>query len=262
MPNRQLGRSMRIRLRLIKNISHMRMRLLKLKQHRHQSAGYVRRVHHKKTYHVQPAKRQTLKRIINLTQRTYVGKSHNLCRTQSSNPVNMSDKKISDKTPVISQKLLTVEIPLNDTLLTNSNVPPPIKRQSTASLTQRTDVKPIYLGTDIHAYTQQVNQLNISTQLDPILDSEFQFILQDMQQVYGPKEAFSNLKNVYSRGMISDPEVPHINFALILKQLWSKLRELNEDSAYRHFGETLDQIGMTCIQGVTHRLLIDHNAFV
>lgn len=266
MPFRQLNPRLRMlmRMRVIKRAVHMRKRLVIRKR---QIVSRTRRIYPQKTH---PTQTVIQNKIIHLAQdKVTQEKLTDYKVTQNTN--NSVDT--SKTSPASFQKSLTVEIPINDTSLTANTVPPPIKRKSITSLIPSVDEKqnthvsvvnniPIYLGTDIHAYTHQMNQIKPSTQSDTISDVEFQSILQDMQQVYGSKVAFTNLKNVYRQGFILDPEVPHTNFALILQQLWMKLRELNEDSAYRHFGETLDQIGMTCIQGVTHRLLIDHHAFV
>lgn len=256
MPFRQLNPRLRmlIRMRVMKRTVHMRKRLV------------IRR-----------------KQMVSRARRMYPQKINPAQSVRQNNPIHLAQNKPTQNTknsvdtPKVSpdsfQKSLTVEIPVNDTSLIANTIPPPIKRKSITSLIPSVDEKqtthtsfvsniPVYLGTDIHAYTHQMNQIKPSTQSDPISDMEFQSILKDMQQVYGSKVAFTNLKNVYRQGFILDPEVPHTNFALILKQLWMKLRDLNEDSAYKHFGETLDQIGMTCIQGVTHRLMIDHHAFV
>jgi hypothetical protein len=266
MPFRQPNPRLRMlmRMRVIKRTVLLRKRLL---IRRRRMVSRARRMYPQKIHPTQSVRRN---KPIHLAQNKVTQEKVTDYKVTQNTKNSIDTSKAS---PASFQKSLTVEIPVNDTSLITNTVPPPIKRKSITSLIPSVDEKPtthisvvnnvpVYLGTDIHAYTHQMNQIKPSTQSDPISDMEFQSILQDMQQVYGSKAAFTNLKNVYRQGFILDPEVPHTNFALILQQLWMKLRDLNEDSAYRHFGETLDQIGMTCIQGVTHRLMIDHHAFV
>jgi hypothetical protein len=170
-----------------------------------------------------------------------------------------STQTLQQKQTQQTLKHLSVTIP-NSLEHNNGQTPSPIGRHSDYIKSRN---NPIYLGTDIHAYTNQINEIAAHTMVSHSVPNEaFELILTQMHNKYGHKEVFQNLRNVFRQGSIIDPQVPHINFAFILKQLWEKLVQLNEDSAFDHFGETLDQIGMTCIQGVTHRLLIDHHAFV
>jgi hypothetical protein len=122
------------------------------------------------------------------------------------------------------------------------------------------------LGWDTHAYTQQINTLVQSMPPDmfnvSVSDADFQQTLYEMTQKYGYKPAYANFRNVFRNNTIVDPEISNINIALVLIRLWNKVKELNEPSTYKHFSETLDQIDQTCIQGVSHRLLMDYNVFV
>lgn len=131
-------------------------------------------------------------------------------------------------------------------------------------------VSSIYLGYDIHAYTQQVKDIAHYHQArlekhygtNRVDEAEFNKIMHEMERTYGHKVAFQNIRNLYRDGVISDPHVPGLNSALVLRALWDKVKEINEYSTYNHFNETLDQISSTCIQGVTHRLFIDYVCIV
>lgn len=146
-------------------------------------------------------------------------------------------------------------------------IPPPIQRQQMTT-PQQNNIK-IYLGDDIHAYTHQVNQTvrthlagqSQSQSATPITELDLQLILTELEKQFGPKPAYANIRNVSRNGKIIDPEVADLNITLVLKILWNKIKELNDSSTYRHFNETLDQIGMTCIQGISHRIFIDYIAF-
>ena len=120
---------------------------------------------------------------------------------------------------------------------------------------------PIYAGYDIHAYTSQLQKMGITTFSNGMLsETAFRDILGEMEKTLGPKPAYVNFRNVYRAGFITDPELPHINVALVLETVWKRVKHLNDPSIYIYFSETLDQIGMTCIQGISHRLYMDYQA--
>ena len=127
----------------------------------------------------------------------------------------------------------------------------------------------VWKGTNIHAYTPDVLDLanrHVKEMTDEHGDcvGEVQFVelLSELKGRYGEKIAYQNFRNVYDKvtGRIVDHELPSLNVAVLLKATWGKVKRLDDESLYRHFGETLDQIGMTCIVGISHRLLIDHVA--
>lgn len=127
----------------------------------------------------------------------------------------------------------------------------------------------IWHGENIHAYTKQVN-LTIPQYLPQIYGKygeklsleNLNLLLAEFQKKYGPKVTYSNIRNVFANGEIFDKDAPQLNSAILLQAIWDILCEKNEESLFRHFGETLDQIGSTCIVGVSHRLFMDYVAFV
>ena len=129
----------------------------------------------------------------------------------------------------------------------------------------------IYHGVDIHAYTPDIiqsihshqNQI-VSKWGDSIHPRVFHQIIQELKEFYGPKLALQNFVQNFrpQDGWIRDPQVPQLNSAILLEAIWFTLKKLNETSIYRHFEETLDQIGTTCIQGISHRLFMDYLSIV
>lgn len=177
--------------------------------------------------------------------------------------------------PILHQTTPLFANSLNHSLLQSSPYPLPPKKESKVSsvvpLTQNvrnvTRSSTIWNGLNIHSYTPQVNEIShqympnlVATYGERLSTEEFSSILEEMNRIYGNKVTYSNLRNVFRDGCIRDPEVPGMNFALVLKATWEKVK--TDPSLTRHFGETLDDIGSLCIQGVTHRLFIDYVALV
>lgn len=123
----------------------------------------------------------------------------------------------------------------------------------------------INMGWDVHAYTCQMQkvsleyyQLIISKYGTTLEEKQWDQLQQELYQMYGPKPAFENMKRQYSSGWIRDPQIPEVNFALVLYALWFEISASGEVSLHKHLNEILDDIGQTCIQGVTHRLLASY----
>lgn len=124
-----------------------------------------------------------------------------------------------------------------------------------------------YRGRDVHAYTQYMRAVvpthheNLVKKIGPRLTPEEVLWLEaDMRNKYGNKEAFPNIFHKMQTGYLADHDVPNINFALFLWALWEILKKTKEESLFNQFGETLDHIGSTCVQGITHRVFCDYIA--
>lgn len=134
---------------------------------------------------------------------------------------------------------------------------------SVAEKTKESNNNNIYHGDNIHAYTSDIisSVLPSVTSIfnDIITDHQFQCVIDDLRQMYGEKEALSNMQRHFHNGRICDPELPKFNSALLLKHILAYLRQT--PNLHDHFRETLDQISNTCIQGISHRLLMDWLAF-
>lgn len=126
----------------------------------------------------------------------------------------------------------------------------------------------IWKGLNIHAYTADI-QTQISAHIQiltrlyglSVKKDQFEIIMREMTQTYGTKVTFSNFRNNYKNDWILDPDLPEFNIAVLLLAVWNILKCENDNSMYKHFGETLDDIGTTCVQGISHRLFIDYIAF-
>lgn len=150
------------------------------------------------------------------------------------------------------------------------------QKQSVSSTVVSPVVSPknFYKGDNVHAYTSDIRS-NLAKWL-PIIEEksgkkslsklEFTNLCADLKVQYGPKPAIDNmLQNFHeyansetpgsdTEGGITDPQLPGLDAAILLLSLW---KTIQDESMVRHFGETLDQIGSTCIQGITHRLFCD-----
>ena len=125
--------------------------------------------------------------------------------------------------------------------------------------------KPFYINDNIHSYTPQIQNIveihkkslqdENGTEVD---QKDFDTLITDMEKYYGEKKAFSNFKTHYKKGGIHDPELPQLNVAVLLKTVWIYLQKNDDSSMYKHFGETLDQIDLTCMTGISHRLFMDY----
>lgn len=129
----------------------------------------------------------------------------------------------------------------------------------------------VWKGYNIHRYTS-----DIAGQLEPVLirlqrtypngvnKTEFMRTLEQLKCQYGNLPAIANLQRNYNEvtRTISDPTLPNLNSAAVLHAIWRRVQELNDSSIHAHFLETLIDIGSTCIQGISHRLLDDYLAIV
>ena len=125
----------------------------------------------------------------------------------------------------------------------------------------------LWKGTNIHLYTPMLQQVLNNGEILSKLESQygrmvteetFETILKDLTKKYGSKPTYSNLKTNFKKGFIRDPELPGLNSAVLLQALWAQLEPSKDASLHQHFNETLNEIGVTCIQGISHRLLMDY----
>lgn len=140
----------------------------------------------------------------------------------------------------------------------------------------------IYLGYDIHAYTNQVRQVypTLQNKLKPFDLSLFQKCYENAYQVYksmfedhtGLKDGF---ENIYQHKNTIDPEIQDLHIGQLFMNIWLYIDKMyslkvnkskNEfeefHSLLMHFCETIQQISNTCIQGVSHRLFEDAIVFL
>ena len=120
----------------------------------------------------------------------------------------------------------------------------------------------IYHGYNIHSYTKQVISI-IPRYFGDIafskVDNEkWKSVLLEIEKKISNSQAIQNIKRNFSNGRIIDPELPKVNSAMILVLIWDQIK--NDIFLCKHFSETLKQVGNTCIQGISHRLIIDYVA--
>jgi len=134
--------------------------------------------------------------------------------------------------------------------------------------------QPFYRGNDLHAYTPYL-QTRLSTYINDfkmnypqsVQPQEWISLMTTLQNKYGNDvtPALNNISQYYNSatGSIQTPELPGMNFAVVLMALWNYIvNQNNEDqSLFTHFKQTLQDIGTTCLAGVTDRLFADWIAF-
>lgn len=134
--------------------------------------------------------------------------------------------------------------------------------------------QPFYRGNDLHAYTPYL-QTRLSTYINDfkmnypqsVQPQEWISLMTILQDKYGNDvtPALNNISQYYNSvtGSIQTPELPGMNFAVVLMALWNYIvNQSNEDQSLSdHFKQTLQDIGTTCLAGVTDRLFADWIAF-
>lgn len=125
----------------------------------------------------------------------------------------------------------------------------------------------IYKGTDVHAYTIDIKQR--INDLPDVLKGNmkgkaFDDLIKNLKLTYRSTKTesfFLNIEKSFTNNRIQDPELPNINFALVLSECWNMIQLLYPEarkSFINFFEETITQIGGTCVQGISHRLLSDY----
>jgi hypothetical protein len=122
----------------------------------------------------------------------------------------------------------------------------------------------VYRGSDIHSYTEIIKHIvNVRYTEEewtaPILTKDLNELFAELDIQYSKKDAIENIKRHIENNSLCDPQVGHVNFLKILLELWTYTKQ---KSLYEYFEETLHEIGNTCIQGISHRLLMDHVAMI
>jgi hypothetical protein len=118
-----------------------------------------------------------------------------------------------------------------------------------------------YHGWDVHSYTELLQQilpeLHISN--DKFPSDQFNSLLGEIEQKYGRSimPCMNNIMNSYYKDeRISDPDLPNINFCYILNDLYLNSADVGVKLDDNLLKETLEEIGGTCLQGLTHRLTL------
>lgn len=121
----------------------------------------------------------------------------------------------------------------------------------------------MYRGYDIHSYTAAIkvildDKYSEDKWKTPLETKLTETLFEEIKQTYPDKPALSNIKKHTINNELVDARLGKINILQVLFQLWQLIKK---HQAYDHFSETLDHIGNTCLQGISHRIIIDFAAF-
>jgi len=122
-----------------------------------------------------------------------------------------------------------------------------------------------YRGYNIHAYTQIIIEIIKKkfnkTYYQSIDNKSWNTLISKLHLIFPDKKIpLENICKYYKNGYLFDPQLPKINIAIILLHLFDFIK--TNDDLIKHFRETLAQIGTTCIQGISHRLIMDYIAII
>jgi hypothetical protein len=143
---------------------------------------------------------------------------------------------------------------------------------------------------DVHAHTAALQQtitaanaeLDAQGCIERMGAIDFEVLMHEIEDEFGPgMPAFANIRNLFRLGCaegrgggggdvgaaarIRDPDLPGLDIARLLQGLWLKRqvwqqRNPADQSLHNHLRETFQDISTTCLQGVSHRLLVDYNS--
>jgi len=120
----------------------------------------------------------------------------------------------------------------------------------------------IYSGYNIHNYTKQVISIIPKyfgeVAYSKVNNDKWLLVLSEIEKKIPNGQSIQNMNRNFHNGYILDPELPKVNSAMILVLIWDQIKD--DTVLCKHFSETLTQIGNTCIQGISHRLIIDYVA--
>jgi len=117
-----------------------------------------------------------------------------------------------------------------------------------------------YKGWNVHSYTSDLqihsNLIDFFRNEPSLSHDEWHALLDELRSIYGNMDALRNMNNVFVKSMwsIPDPQLSNLDSAKVLRYLW-KNHIRHSASLRSHFRETLQDIGHTCIQGISHRLI-------
>ena len=120
----------------------------------------------------------------------------------------------------------------------------------------------IYKGYNLHSYTSDMREMIPFIQKDLPISTYLTFsqALNFLNEKYANAYAhvLRNIQNHYKMGTgLLDPHLPGLECGSLLVYIVELLKEYEDPTLWTHFGETLKQIALTCLQGCTHRLLAD-----
>lgn len=122
-----------------------------------------------------------------------------------------------------------------------------------------------YVGWDTHAYSAQFKKSMEERNLDfmaPVESKEWDTMVAELNNCYSHDNcALRAIRTQNDRikssekGVMIDSDLYRCDLARIMLETWKTVKNLNDNSLFKGFGEILCDIGSTCLQGATHRLL-------
>lgn len=121
----------------------------------------------------------------------------------------------------------------------------------------------MYRGDNVHAYTSDIKEMlpKLRLLIDQMVPANINYneLFEEIEHKLGRKDAIQNIKNssVYAQGShtLKDNDLEGIDCLHLLFVVWQYVKD--NPSLQAHFSATLDQVGMTCIQGISHRIIGD-----
>lgn len=114
------------------------------------------------------------------------------------------------------------------------------------------------MDVDVHAWTGQMNQMLQQSFFERVEPQDWDQLIQEISIcVHKNPDALSALQKMNGRyqselGGYLDPDLQNANVASIVRHVWNHLKNIGSPELII---ETLQDIGATCIQGDSHRLL-------
>jgi hypothetical protein len=114
-----------------------------------------------------------------------------------------------------------------------------------------------YKGYNVHAWSPLMKKLVLEqyTSLPAETNSarsKFKAVAGDI--IAKLPQLASIVTKIESRFDIADSDIGGLYEAGLLVIVWNQVRAFNEAETYKHFSDTMLDIGNTCVQGDTHRL--------
>jgi len=122
-----------------------------------------------------------------------------------------------------------------------------------------------YKGRDVHAWSGTMKQLVVEKySLLPSATTALRSKFDDTAAEINAK--FPHLASVVAkiklRSACVDNDIGGLYGAGLLVLVWQRVRSINEPETYKHFEDTMMDIGQTCLQGDTHRLFATYIALL
>ncbi len=123
----------------------------------------------------------------------------------------------------------------------------------------------VYAGWDVHSYSNQFKKTMEDRNFDfsePVSLDQWGKLVEELNYVYQNfNEALVAIRTQNNRvksseiGKVVDSDLYKCDLARIFLETWILVKKTEDKDTIKGFGEILCDIGGTCLQGATHRLL-------